>query len=388
MHDSCKILTQLQVTDCGRNIAHITLNKPSALNALDLDMVNLMSGYLQKWRDDQSIVAIVIDGAGEKAFCAGGDIVSMYQAMVQKQKESPGQLPEFMAEFFTQEYTLDYVIHTYPKPIICWGNGIIMGGGLGVFAGASHKIVTQSSRVAMPEITIGLFPDVGASYFLTKMPLGVGMFMGLGAASVNATDCLNINLADHFILHENKKDFINKLLSLPHYSFDSVGDLCGQFANNTDSKHTQQKLTGNLDGLYEALQAFGAVNCVEEIEPLFTRLANQYAANKLAKKALSSFKHGSTITANLVLKQLQRARHMTLAQCFEMELCMAFKCATQGEFQEGVRALLIDKDMQPNWQYETVGSVPDVLIDAHFTLEHDVLNPLSSLVQEYGEKHA
>ena len=136
---------------------------------------NLLGNALGAWQQDSSVKAVLITGSGEKAFCAGGDIVSMYKSMV----EAKGQIPAFLETFFETEYTLDYTIHNYNKPIVVWGSGIVMGGGMGLLCGASHRIVTETSRLAMPEITIGLYPDVGGSYFLPRLPGKAGLFLGL-----------------------------------------------------------------------------------------------------------------------------------------------------------------------------------------------------------------
>lgn len=390
-----KIIISVQNTAGAANLGRITLNKSKALNALDLDMVQAMQAQLDAWRHDPSVGAIFIDSAGDKAFCAGGDIVSMYEAMVQQHIQSPGKLPEFMAQFFAEEYRLDYTLHAFEKPIICWGNGIIMGGGLGVFAGASHKVVTQTARVAMPEITIGLFPDVGASYFLNKMPLGVGKFLGLSAASINAVDCVEIGLATAFLPHDHKAILIDALVrstSLEHNSIDKViADLHCQ----ASVQNQWQVMQGNLQPIFDDLGPLADVIRIDDIVEFFDELQTKFANEKIVSKAVQSFQHGSPITINLVLEQLRRAKSLTLAQCLQMELSMAYQCSVGGEFQEGVRALLIDKDNKPAWRYKQARDVPQALINAHFeyflvacgkvsTLEH----PLQSLVNDYGEPRA
>ncbi len=140
---------------------------------------------MQQWKNDHNIALVVLQGAGDKAFCAGGDIRDLYQAM----KAAPDTYQPYVEDFFTKEYTLDYLIHTFDKPVLVWGNGIVMGGGLGLMAGASHRIVTASSRIAMPEMAIGLYPDVGGSWFLNRMPEGCGLFLGLTGASINFSRC-------------------------------------------------------------------------------------------------------------------------------------------------------------------------------------------------------
>ena len=150
----------------GKVVAMATLNVEKTLNSLSLEMIDLLTAQLVEWQSDDRISVVLFQGAGDRAFCAGGDIQALYQSMV----EHPGGPNPYAEAFFEREYRLDYLIHTYSKPVMVWGHGIVMGGGLGIFGGCSHRVATEKSRIALPEITIGLFPDAGASVFLGKMP--------------------------------------------------------------------------------------------------------------------------------------------------------------------------------------------------------------------------
>ena len=176
-------------------IGHITLNVPATLNSLTLTMVDQIQSTLEQWRDRSDIAVILIDGSGDKAFCAGGDV----QALRDSCLASPGGPCDYAETFFTREYRMNFTLHTYPKPIICWGSGIVMGGGLGILAGCRIRIVTETTRIAMPEVTIALFPDVGGSWFLNRMPGGTGLFLGLTGASINAGDALYTGIANRFM---------------------------------------------------------------------------------------------------------------------------------------------------------------------------------------------
>lgn len=390
-----KIQVSLVKTAGDFMIGCIRLNKPKALNALDLEMVNAMQSQLDAWRNDNDIGAVFIDSEGEKSFCAGGDIVSMYRAMASEQAMNSHKPPDFMAQFFEKEYRLDYTIHTFPKPIICWGNGIIMGGGLGIFAGASHKIVTETVRVAMPEITIGLFPDVGASYFLNKMPKGVGKFLGLTASSINAADCVNVGLADYFLLNENKPALLSALSCLSELSNQNLNASITQVYNEYAANTVWLTLSGNLIPIIAELEALAPLSNVSEIKAFMQKLIDKHPENKMLTKAFLNLQNGSPISARLVIEQLNRGALLSLAECFQMELSMAFQCSVTGEFQEGVRALLIDKDNQPSWLYKEDADIPDDIIQAHFSRfnskhsknknEPVLKNPLESLVDEYGK---
>ncbi len=393
VHEESSILVSYIVAHNHLKIGCITLNKPKALHALDLDMIQCMQQQLDKWRNDDDIIAVFIDSVGERAFCAGGDIVSMYHAMEAQKKAAPTEIPDFTARFFAHEYRLDYSIHVFPKPIICWGNGIIMGGGLGVFAGASHKVVTESARVAMPEITIGLFPDVGASYFLNRMPAGVGRFMGLTAASMNAVDCLNIGLADCFVLHSAKSSFLNDLCNLKIISSQTITELSNVYQNQANTLTTLQAINGNLSEFNAKLPALDSKQNLAEIEAYLKEIASEFSQNKTLQKGIASFIHGSPISAHLVIEELKRGAKKTLAECFQMELGIAYQCSVTGELQEGIRALMIDKDNQPKWCFEHHEEVPQAVIESHFNrysknAQEGELNPLHSLEQEYGVSHA
>mgnify|MGYP003666800678 CR=1 FL=1 len=198
----------VEVVECaGRKLGHLTLNVPKTLNSLTLPMVDTLQEQLDAWRDDPEIGAIFIDGSGEKAFCAGGDV----QALHRSATATPGGPCEEAEAFFAREYRMNYTLHPYPKPIICWGHGIVMGGGLGVMAGCSHRVVTEATRIAMPEVTIALFPDVGGSWFLNHMPGKSGQFLALTGASINAADAVFTGLADRFIASEHKGAVLEQL---------------------------------------------------------------------------------------------------------------------------------------------------------------------------------
>ena len=192
----------------ARKLGRVTLSVAATLNSLTLDMVDLLQEQLDAWRGDRDIAAIFIEGAGQKAFCAGGDV----QALHRSATATPGGPCDYAESFFTREYRMNYTLHTYSKPVICWGHGIVMGGGLGVMAGCSHRVVTEKTRIAMPEVTIALFPDVGGSWFLNHMPGKSGQFLALTGASINAADAIYTGMADRFISSERKAEVLQQLL--------------------------------------------------------------------------------------------------------------------------------------------------------------------------------
>ncbi|MBU1311687.1 MAG: enoyl-CoA hydratase/isomerase family protein [Gammaproteobacteria bacterium] len=354
------VLYQELTAQNGKKIGVATLNSEKSLNALSLPMVESLLPKLQAWQADSSISMVLLQGAGDKAFCAGGDIRDLYKAMLDK----PGEYAPYVEEFFTKEYALDYLIHTFGKPVLVWGNGIVMGGGLGLMAGASHRVVTATSRIAMPEMAIGLYPDVGASWFLNRMPAGCGLFLGLTGASINAADAKFIGLADNFLLHEHKDTLLEKLLSINWGDTVALNHqkLSDVLRSEEDQCRTQMPLSnirphlGDIEALakYDSLQvAIDAINVMQ-------------GEDKWLQKAKESLAYGSPITAHIVFELLKLGQSKILADSFRLELGLSVQCGKLGEFTEGVRALLMDKDLQPKWQYQTVNDVPQSVIDELF----------------------
>lgn len=376
----------------GEFIGLITLNKEKSLNALNLEMVQLMSACLDEWRNDDSVVAVFVEGAGDKAFCAGGDVVSMHQAMKQvrneesnKNKSKLDHPPQFLIDFFTQEYSLDYCIHAYPKPIIMWGSGIVMGGGLGLFAASKFAVATETSRFAMPEISIGLFPDVGGSYFLNRMPSGVGLFLGITGASFNGADAFDVKLASHKLANSSKQILLTQLVQIDGVSEQSIEQVLSALQQTDEPSFAS--IDTRLHSNFATLSQLAKAQTLSEAISSLTNIVEQKGDDRWWGKALKTLKNGSPITANLVFEQLKRSKGLTLAQCFSQELNMAVNCSMYGEFEEGVRALLIDKDFAPQWLYQTSDDVPQDLIDAHFSYFAEATHPLHQLEQTYGVLH-
>lgn len=350
------VLYQELTAQNGKKIGVATLNSEKSLNALSLPMVESLLPKLQSWQADPSISLVILDGSGDKAFCAGGDIRDLYKAMLDK----PGEYAPYVEEFFTKEYTLDYLIHTFGKPVLVWGNGIVMGGGLGLMAGASHKVVTASSRIAMPEMAIGLYPDVGASWFLNRMPAGCGLFLGLTGASINAADAKFIGLADHFVLHERKAALIDKLKTINWGDTIALNHqkLSDAIRAEEDQCRTQMPLS-NIRPHQGEIEQLATHQSLESVIETINAMQGE---DKWLQKAKDSLAYGSPITAHIVFELLKLGQSKILADSFRLELGLSVQCGKLGEFTEGVRALLMDKDLQPKWQYNTVADVPQAVI--------------------------
>ncbi|WNC69883.1 enoyl-CoA hydratase/isomerase family protein [Thalassotalea nanhaiensis] len=357
----------------GKKIAVATLNAERSLNALSHDMVKQLFPQLSAWQKDSDIAAVFLHGAGEKAFCAGGDIVHLYNNL----PENNGEPAPAIEEFFTDEYQLDHLIHTFNKPFIVWGNGIVMGGGLGLMAGGSHRVVTETTRIAMPEISIGLYPDVGGSYFLNKMPGNSGLFLGLTGASINASDAKYTHLGDHFISNDKKQLVLDELLTI------NWGDT---IALNHEKLSTlmvdfeQRSIAGApISNVQHHQELISQLTSADNITTIVADILAFESEDKWINRAQKSLAHGSALSATLTYRQLQESENLSLADCFKLELGISTKCGEFGEFKEGVRALLIEKDNKPQWKYSSINDVEPEVVDWFFTTpwpaaEHPLAN--------------
>ncbi|WGL16085.1 enoyl-CoA hydratase/isomerase family protein [Microbulbifer bruguierae] len=341
-------------------LGKLTLNLPKALNALNLDMIDQIAAQLDEWEQDDSLACIWIEGAGEKALCAGGDVVALYRESGSYRERGASQ---FVQDFFTREYRLDYRIHTYPKPIVVWGSGIVMGGGIGIMSGASHRIVTETTRMAMPEITIGLFPDVGGGWFLNRMPGRTGLFLGLTGAQFNGTDALYCGMADRLLPAAGKDALIAGLAAL-----DFTGDpqrnqvLVSKEIQSREMSPSEQPAP-NLRTHYDVIQELTDGATLSEV---YQAIINYRGEDKWLQRAAATLAAGCPLTAGIVWEQLRRARHMSLADVLRMELALAVNLCSNGQVKEGVRALLIDKDRDPQWQPATLEAVTPEQVMACF----------------------
>ena len=359
-----------------KRVAFAQLNAERSLNALSLPMIDILEPALRRWAVDPGIACVVLHGAGEKAFCAGGDIRSLYHAML----THPGALPNPKnLEFFSREYRLDNLIHNYPKPIMVWGSGIVMGGGLGLMAGASHRVVTETSRVAMPEITIGLFPDVGGSYFLSRMPRAYGRFLALTGASINGHDLIEAGLADQFVKAEDREAIFGALASVnwrddAAHNKRALNELLQSFSKPAQTALPVSNLLTHRDTL-------NALTAGDTLTAVYKAITGYKGEEKWLVRAAQSLAAGSPTTAALIWELLKRGAKMTLAEVFRMELIVALQCCAHNDFAEGVRALLIEKDNAPKWKPASLAEIKPSHIETHFTAPNWVggIHPLADL---------
>ncbi|WP_372610803.1 enoyl-CoA hydratase/isomerase family protein [Halomonas sp.] len=368
-----------ELTICGDGrIGVARLDAPRSLNALSLEVIHLLESRLDAWALDPQILAVWLEGGGDKAFCAGGDVVALHDSLVEEDKAAvyPRQ-GGFAATYFAAEYRLDYRIHRYAKPILVWGDGIVMGGGLGLMVGASHRLVTETSRIAMPEITIGLFPDIGATWFLNRMPPGIGAYLGLTGAQLNGRDALDLGLADAFVPRGNRDSLLAALTEADVGSH-SARDVRLAIQRTMDDVEDRSgapapQVWPHLDHLQHLVGRVDPILAVERI--LEDGSDDAWLTANRARLAA-----GCPMSAHLVLRMLERHRHVGLAEALRNELSLSVQCGLLGDVREGVRALLIDKDRAPRWQHESVAAVPEADIQALMSpLWSKEANPLRDL---------
>ncbi len=344
----------------GGYLAQISLSAPRSINALTLDMVERLHRYLHELAQDPEAAAVWLDGDGERGFCAGGDVRAMRDSAL----VAAGGRALDAERFFELEYRVDYLLHNFPKPVLCWGNGIVMGGGMGLLVAASHRIATPCSRFAMPEVTIGLYPDVGASWFLQRMPGATGLFCALTGASLNAADALYSGLADYLLPGELRSSLLSQLLNLD-WQFEAEEDaqLLTAVLTDLEAEHDVCLPESHLKARAELIDQL-----CESLQPahMDEAMAGLHGDDRWLNTAGENFSRGSASTGRIVLEQYQRGAALSLAEAFQMELVVSANRVRDPEFIEGVRAQLVDKDRRPQWQYASLASVPDDYIAALF----------------------
>ena len=315
-------------------VATVTLERPAALNALTLGMVEALSRWLDAWEHDDRVQMVVLRGSGGKAFCAGGDIRSLHDSV---KARTP-----YASDFYRTEYALDYRIHAYPKTIVAVMDGIVMGGGMGISQGARVRIVGDRTRMAMPETSIGAFPDVGGSYFLSRLPGRLGAYLALVGPTLGAADAMYCGLADVYV-------------------------------------GTQEAPTGEIEALRAAIDSHFAQPSVAAIVESLRGESRPEFVGWAATTGEALAKRSPTMLA-VTLEQIKRGAGMTLAACFRMELEMIHASFEEGDYLEGIRALIIDKDKNPRWRPANLADVTPTAVSAFFAPRWEPRqHPLASL---------
>ncbi|WP_336630606.1 MULTISPECIES: enoyl-CoA hydratase/isomerase family protein [unclassified Microbacterium] len=324
-----------------RGVGHLTLNRPRAINALDLGMIELLHAALDRWERDPDIELVLLDGAGERGFCAGGDVRGLREQIVAGAADD-------VSVFFRAEYALNARIAEYPKPIVAVADGVTMGGGIGLAGHASVRVVTERSRLAMPETRIGLTPDVGGSWLLARAPGRLGEYLALTGASMDAADALHAGFADALVPSERIDDLRDALLSRADPA--TPAEIVLLF-DETPGASPLAAARGWID------DAFAAETVPEIVARLRARPEPEAAAAADTLKSVSPTALTVTLAAVRAARALPDLR-AALAQEYGLVLWFA---ATQPDLVEGIRAQLVDKDRDPRWQPARLDEVaPDL----------------------------
>ena len=373
-------IDEVQTAVAG-GIGLITLNRPKALNALSLPMVQALMAKLQAWRDDPAVFAVAIRGSNKVGrpgtpealfggFCAGGDIRFFHQAALAGDAA--------LDTFFTDEYTLNHLIHHYPKPYIAFMDGIVMGGGMGISQGASLRIVTETTKMAMPETGIGLFPDVGGGYFLSRCPGHVGEYLALTGDTIGGAQAVAWGLADVCVQSSALPELWAAMQT--HNSLESLQQW---IATNVIADNL---IAAGAEGQFDIndYSAFGRASIASIVRAL------ESSGTKPARAMAATLRQRSPLMLHVVLEQVRRARTMTLADDLRMERDLVQHCfytahldrsGVKSETVEGIRALAIDKDHKPIWNPNRIENVTQDMVAPFFVSPWPVgSHPLKDLV--------
>lgn len=323
------------------HLGHIILNRPKAINALTHGMVRQLQAALDVWRDDPAVRQVLLTGTGERGLCAGGDIVSLYQDAI----EGNGGAS---AAFWADEYRLNAAIAEYPKPYVAIMDGIVLGGGIGVSAHASHRVVTERSKLGMPETGIGFVPDVGGTWLLSRAPGELGTFLGLSAGSVAAGDAITLGLADSFVPAESLAELAVALETM------DADDAVARFAGPPPTSALAEQ-RGWIDAAFSA----------DDVPEIQRRLRESGVGE--ARTAAEVIAAKSPTACAVTLESLRRARGLSsLREALQQEFRVSLRALQAPDFAEGVRAQVIDKDRNPAWQPATADGVVARAVAAYF----------------------
>jgi enoyl-CoA hydratase len=327
------------VTSRDGRVGRILLNRPRALNALDLSMIRACADILESWRNDPHVDAVVIEGAGDRAFCAGGDIRALRDGQLAGDRAS-------VDRFFAEEYALNLTIATYPKPYIALIDGICMGGGIGLSVHAPYRVATEHAGFAMPETAIGFFPDIGATYLLPRLPGALGIYLGLTGSRVSGADSVHAGLATHFTSRARLPDLSAALALEGIAALAAYNEPLPAFS-----------LAARRKAIDRCFSAATVADIVARLE------AN---GDEWAQAALKALRQVSPSALHWTLRALRRGRDLTLKQALDAEFALTRTTMAHPDFAEGVRAMIVDKDRAPAWQPAAIEDVEPATIDALF----------------------
>lgn len=328
-------------------LAVVTLRRPKALNALTLAMIEAFDQRLRAWAANPSVRAVLVKGEGERAFCAGGDVRAIYEA---GKRGDP-----LTADFFHGEYSLNRRIHVFPKPYIALIDGITMGGGVGISVHGSHRVATENTMFAMPETGIGLFPDVGMTYVLPRLPGEIGLYLGLTGQRLKAPDCLYTGIATHFMQSSRLRELEATLASVDFS--DAPVAVVGRVLAELSSE-------AGVPTLAEQRAAIDRCFAKESVEAVLEALAGE--DTEWATATLEHLKTRSPTSLKVTFRAVREGRALSFDRCMIVEYRLSQACMAGHDFYEGVRAVVLDKDNRPNWRPASLEAVTGAVVERHF----------------------
>jgi 3-hydroxyisobutyryl-CoA hydrolase len=340
--------------DCDGAARIITLNRPKALNALNLSMVRQIYSQMKKWLNDDKAGLVFIKGAGEKAFCAGGDVLSVTQSA-----KSGGTIHK---EFFREEYMLNYLIGTYKLPYVALIDGITMGGGCGLSIHGDFRVATEKTLLAMPETALGLFPDVGGSFFLPRLPGKLGMMLALTGYRLKGADVFHSGLATHYVESKNIAEIENELIKLPKSKCNN--ERIDKILNKFTPEHVPGfSLQSHLETINTTFNGKSVENIIEKLTA---------KGDDFSKKQVDELMKMSPTSLKVTYQQLINGSVSDFPSVFTMEHRMGYHFLEANDFYEGCRAILIDKDRNPKWKPSKLEDVSVDAVNKYFGPVHGV----------------
>lgn len=337
------------LTEIRGHLGVITLNRPRAVNALNVEMIQLVNTALDDFEQDANVTAVAVVGAGDRGLCAGGDVVALYKA-------ATGGNPDEGTDFFRSEYDFDYRISRYPKPYVVVMNGLVLGGGIGMSAPGSHRIVTDSTRTGMPETGIGFSPDVGGLNYLSKAPGQAGRHLALTGLHVDGADALHAGLADFYVPDASIEELLHRLESIENPG--AVATTIQDFTAEPPASDLE-RASAWIDEDYDA-------DSVEEIVTNLESRVEKEPDNELAGKALAALRRNSPTGMKTAFEGLSRAKTQSLAETLVQDFRTSGNALYAHDMAEGIRAQVIDKDRNPKWQPQTLDEVSRDLVLGFF----------------------
>lgn len=354
------------IIEVNNHVGIIKLNRLKALNALSLNMIDAISETMKRWKSDDDIYMVYLSSNHPKSFCAGGDVKSLYEHSMQSDMEYPKL-------YLAKQYMMDYIIQTYKKPVMVYVDGYVFGGGVGLSIGASHYVVSEHVKFAMPETKIGFFPDVGASYFLNKLLKHIGKYIGVLGQVLNANDLMYLNIAQGIVKHDHLKVLEEKM-----------------FTHTFDKENVGHQLSHIISALSVELNGYSEIkDNISSIQKIFTKdtildMINTIDTHQPFEAKLKNlFEEMSPTAMSFTLELLKRTQELSLFECLKFEHLLSHNVIQTHDFKEGVRSLLVDKDLRFDYSPRFIKDVSDLKIDELFDFDIHHPHVMDDLLKKY-----